>query len=55
MISAADIINARDQMSKDVLRTPTVFSPGLSQLTGANIHLKLENQQVTSSFKPRGA
>ena len=55
MISAAGIINARDQMSKDVLRTPTVFSPGLSQLTGANIHLKLENQQVTSSFKPRGA
>ena len=55
MTSARDIITASDQMSKDVLKTPTIYSPGLSQITKAQIHLKLENQQVTSSFKPRGA
>ena len=55
MPSAKDIINASHKMSKNVLRTPTIYSPGLSQVTKAEIYLKLENQQVTSSFKPRGA
>ena len=38
-----------------VLRTPSLSSQGLSELTGADIVLKLENLQVTGSFKPRGA
>ena len=54
-ISAKDILNARERMGNSILRTPTIYSPGLSKMTGADIHLKLENQQVTSSFKPRGA
>jgi len=38
-----------------VLRTPAVRSDALSKLSGADIVLKLENLQHTSSFKPRGA
>jgi len=38
-----------------VLRTPSLRSQGLSELTGADIVLKLENLQLTGSFKPRGA
>ena len=54
-ISAKDISNARERMGDSIIRTPTIYSPGLSKMTGVDIHLKLENQQVTSSFKPRGA
>jgi len=38
-----------------VVRTPSISSPALSDLTGAQVILKLENLQVTGSFKPRGA
>jgi threonine dehydratase len=38
-----------------IVRTPTVHSRTLSQLTGAQIFLKLENLQYTASFKDRGA
>ncbi len=47
--SAAAILNGR------VARTPTVPSEGLSRLAGADIWLKLENLQPTSSFKVRGS
>ena len=55
VIEANNISTARNEMGDAILRTPTIYSPGLSKLTGAEIFLKLENQQVTSSFKPRGA
>lgn len=38
-----------------VIRTPSVPSPSLSKMVGGDIVLKLENQQITSSFKARGA
>ena len=38
-----------------VARTPLVRSAYFSQRTGANVFVKLENLQVTSSFKARGA
>lgn len=55
MTDFSDIQNARDLLEGQVLRTPTVASPGLSKLTGADVYLKLENQQVTGSFKVRGS
>lgn len=55
MIDIDDIYKARDLLSGQVLRTPAIASPGLSKLTGADIYLKLENQQVTGSFKVRGS
>ncbi|MGE3174153.1 MAG: pyridoxal-phosphate dependent enzyme [Planctomycetota bacterium] len=38
-----------------VLETPLVPAPWLSAQTGADVRLKLENVQVTGSFKARGA
>ena len=38
-----------------ITRTPLVRSPWLSERSGAGVWLKLENQQVTGSFKARGA
>jgi exodeoxyribonuclease-3 len=38
-----------------VARTPCTHSRTLSRLTGAEVFLKLENLQFTSSFKERGA
>jgi threonine dehydratase len=38
-----------------VLRTPMLPAPKLSALTGAEVHVKYENLQVTNSFKERGA
>ncbi len=38
-----------------VRETPLEYSPHLSALCRAKVYLKLENQQVTGSFKARGA
>jgi threonine dehydratase len=38
-----------------VVETPTVHSRLLSELSGARLFLKMENQQYTASFKERGA
>jgi threonine dehydratase len=38
-----------------VARTPLIAAPALSELAGAEIHLKLENLHRTGSFKERGA
>ena len=37
------------------IRTPMVPAPKLSALTGAEVYVKYETMQVTSSFKDRGA
>ena len=38
-----------------ILRAPMIAAPGLSQAAGCDLHVKLENLQVTGSFKERGA
>ncbi|WP_271439174.1 threonine ammonia-lyase [Pontixanthobacter luteolus] len=38
-----------------VVRTPTMHSITLSEITGAEIWLKFENQQFTAAYKERGA
>ena len=38
-----------------ILRTPVEYSPALSQLLDVPVWLKLENLQITGSFKLRGA
>ena len=53
--SLSDIELARSRISINVRATPVVESPSLSELTGVPVHLKLEHQQVTGSFKLRGA
>ena len=54
-VTPENIRKAHQDMAKAVIRTPSVFSPAITSLTGAETWLKLENQQITSSFKPRGA
>ena len=55
MISLAAIEKAAEFLRGRVIRTPLVYSPTFSHLTGAEVYLKLENLQETGSFKLRGA
>ena len=50
-----EIRAAAAQIAGVVLRTPFLPAPRLSKLTGADIWVKYENLQATSSFKERGA
>ncbi len=54
-VTIDDIRSAARQLENRVIRTPALPSGALSELSGADIVLKLENLQVTGSFKPRGA
>ena len=54
-ISLADVESAARLIDGQIVHTPVVHSETLSRLTGAEIWLKLENQQFTASFKERGA
>jgi threonine dehydratase len=49
-----DVYRARTIISKYVVRTPLRYSKRLSRILGFNVYLKLENTQVTRSFKVRG-
>jgi len=50
-----DIYSARKRTEKYVRKTPLEYSHFLSDLSGGEVWLKLENQQYTGSFKARGA
>jgi threonine dehydratase len=54
-VSLKDIERARQAIAGRVRLTPVEASAALSALTGAPVHLKLEHQQITGSFKLRGA
>ena len=55
MLQLTDIQQAADRLKGQVLDTPCVESRTLSQVTGAQVFLKMENLQFTASFKERGA
>ncbi|MDS0297714.1 threonine ammonia-lyase [Halogeometricum sp. S1BR25-6] len=55
MISLADVEAARDRVEEVAKHTPLDYSYTFSEMTGAAVHLKLENNQRTGSFKIRGA
>lgn len=55
MIDLVDIFEAQRRIRPFIHHTLLIHSPYLSQLTGGDIWLKLENQQPTGSFKVRGA
>lgn len=46
---------AHDRIRDSIVKTPTLHSKTLSNLTGANIYLKFENLQFTAAYKERGA
>ena len=49
-----DITAAQPLVRDNLLRTPIVASQGLNDLSGMNLHFKVEMFQKTGSFKPRG-
>ncbi|MFE7765639.1 threonine/serine dehydratase [Streptomyces sp. NPDC057438] len=55
MIGIDEIREAAATIAGHVVRTPTVPSPGLSELLGVPVTTKLELLQRTGSFKARGA
>ncbi|RYD84793.1 MAG: threonine/serine dehydratase, partial [Verrucomicrobiaceae bacterium] len=54
-VSLKDIQDAHVRIADGVVRTPCLEAIPLSELTGAQIFCKLDNQQRTGSFKERGA
>jgi len=55
MISFFDVEAASRRIEGAVLRTPFLFSDGLSKATGAQVYLKYDHLQATGAFKERGA
>jgi threonine dehydratase len=55
MIGLSDIENAKRAIGDSIKRTPLVRSAFLSDHCGGEVYLKLENTQITDSFKIRGA
>ena len=55
MISFADIEAARKRIAGSVFLSPCAYSEVLSRATDTKLWLKLENLQMTGSFKERGA
>jgi threonine dehydratase len=54
-IGIADIRRAAATIAGSVDASPMLHSTRLSELTGAEVYLKLENMQPTGAFKERGA
>jgi threonine dehydratase len=50
-----EVLAAARRIAGLARRTPLVRSKPLSELAGGDVYLKLENEQVTGSFKLRGA
>ncbi len=54
-IRLEDVLAARERVREHVYYSPCERSAMLSKLTGQHVYLKLENLQMTGSFKERGA
>ncbi|MDN4593322.1 threonine ammonia-lyase [Polycladomyces subterraneus] len=54
-ITLQEVMKARSRISSYIRHTPLEYTETLSQLYNADIYFKLENLQVTGSFKPRGS
>ncbi|MBN2751187.1 MAG: threonine ammonia-lyase [Rhodospirillaceae bacterium] len=55
LVTLDTIRQAQRQLHGHVVRTPLVAAPALSDMTGVDVRLKLENLQLTGAFKARGA
>src|SRR3954466_12558351 len=54
-VTLADVQAAHARIGGSIVRTPTLISKTLSELTGATVYLKFENLQFTAAYKERGA
>ena len=55
VVTLEDVRAAAVRVQPDIVRTPTLLSRTLSQMTGATVYLKFENLQFTAAYKERGA
>jgi threonine dehydratase len=55
MVTLQDIERARARIKDDIYMSPCAHSVTFSKLTGNKVYFKLENLQMTGSFKERGA
>ncbi len=55
LLTLDDVRGAAARIAGQVVRTPTLHSKTLSEITGAEIWLKFENLQFTAAYKERGA
>jgi threonine dehydratase len=55
MLELSDVLDARVRVEETARRTPLDYSHTFADMTGAEVHLKLETFQRTGSFKIRGA
>ena len=54
-VTLEDIRAAAERIKGAIIRTPTLLSRTLSNLTGATVYVKFENLQFTAAYKERGA
>ena len=54
-VSIDDVRAAHARIRDAIVRTPTLVSKTLSDMTGATVYLKFENLQFTAAYKERGA
>jgi threonine dehydratase len=54
MTGFEDVLAAREPVYRHLRRTPLHFSPGLSELLGADVFVKHENHHAVGAFKVRG-
>lgn len=54
-VSLQDILNAKNNIQKDIKPTEASYSESLRKLLGFSVSIKYENTQKTGSFKIRGA
>jgi threonine dehydratase len=54
-VTLASIEEARARIAADIYCTPCTHSAAISRIAGQRVYLKLENLQMTGSFKERGA
>ena len=50
-----EITQAFKRIENDILHTPLLYSHWLSNACSGDVYLKLENEQITGSFKARGS
>ena len=54
-VTLDDVRAAAVRVQPSIVRTPTLLSRTLSEMTGATVYLKFENLQFTAAYKERGA
>ncbi|WP_293876535.1 MULTISPECIES: threonine ammonia-lyase [unclassified Sphingomonas] len=54
-VTIDDVRAAHARIRDAIVRTPTLVSKTLSDMTGATVYLKFENLQFTAAYKERGA